>query len=139
MESKIVDRELNGLLTIKVKVTIHLWVLLIKLNNFTFGIKAELCLESTILDGLPAWRSCKYNHLSPQLGLKLGLGLSLATNRHTNWPVLTVATISKWRTCKLCRWCNIFQHSQECRGALGHFKWKIWICVRVFNSQYAKN
>ena len=28
--------------------------------------------------GRPAWRSWKYDHLSPQLKLKLGLGLSLA-------------------------------------------------------------
>ena len=74
------NRGLNSLLADKVRATIRLWVLLVKLNNFTFGIKAVFCLESTILDGLcwPAWRSCKYNHLSPQLGLMLGFGLSLA-------------------------------------------------------------
>ena len=73
----------------KVKVMIHLRALLVKIkktlikNIFTFGNKAVMCLESTILDGrpagrpagLPAWR---HNHLNPQLKLKLGLGLSLA-------------------------------------------------------------
>ena len=74
--------QVEALLADKVKVMIHLWALLVKLNNFTFGNKAVLCLESTILDGRPAcrpaWRSWKYNHLSPKLELKLGLGLSLA-------------------------------------------------------------
>ena len=36
---------------IRVMVIIHLWVLLVKLNNFTFGFKAESFSESTILDG----------------------------------------------------------------------------------------
>ena len=54
---KIGNRRLNGLLADRVKVIIYLWVLLVKLNNFTFGFKAELFSESTILDsrlaGLP--------------------------------------------------------------------------------------
>ena len=71
---KIGNGGLNGLLADRVKVIKHLWVLLVKLNNFTFGFKAVLFSESTILDGRPAWRSWKYNHLSPQLGLSWGLG-----------------------------------------------------------------
>ena len=50
----LVNRGLNSLLTDKVKVMIHLWALLVKLNNFTFDNKSVLCLESTILDGRPA-------------------------------------------------------------------------------------
>ena len=50
----LVNRGLNSLLADKVKVMIHLWALLVKLNNFTFDNKAVLCLESTILDGRPA-------------------------------------------------------------------------------------
>ena len=46
--------QVEALLADKVKVMIHLWALLVKLNNFTFGNKAVLCLESTILDGRPA-------------------------------------------------------------------------------------
>ena len=38
----------------RVKVMIHLWVLLVKLNNLTFGFKDVLFSESTILDGRPA-------------------------------------------------------------------------------------
>ena len=65
---RIVNRGLNDLLADSVKVILHLWVLFVKINNFTFGFKAVLFSESTILDGRPAWRSWKYNHLSPKLG-----------------------------------------------------------------------
>ena len=51
---KIGNGGLNGLLADRVKVIKHLWVLLVKLNNFTFGFKAVLFSESTILDGRPA-------------------------------------------------------------------------------------
>ena len=51
---KIGNRGLNGLLADRVKVIIHFWVLLVKVNNFTFGFKAVLFSESTILDGRPA-------------------------------------------------------------------------------------
>ena len=39
----LVNRGLNSLLADKVEVMIHLWALLVKLNNFTFGNKAVLC------------------------------------------------------------------------------------------------
>ena len=48
------NRGLNGLWAGRVKVIINWWALLVKLNNFTFGIKAVFRLESTILDGRPA-------------------------------------------------------------------------------------
>ena len=50
------NRGLNGLLADRFRVIIHLWVLLVKLNNFTFGLKAVLFSESTILDGRPNCR-----------------------------------------------------------------------------------
>ena len=53
---KIANRGLLSLFADSVKVIIHLWILLVKLNNFTFDNKAVLCLESTILDGRPAGR-----------------------------------------------------------------------------------
>ena len=73
---KIGNRGLIDLLADRVNVIIHLWVLHVKINNFTFDFKAVLFSESTILDGqsagrpacLPAWRSWKYNHLSPKVG-----------------------------------------------------------------------
>ena len=51
---KIGNRGLNGLFAYRVKVIIHLWVLLVKLNNFTFGLKTALFSESIDLDGQPA-------------------------------------------------------------------------------------
>ena len=80
-EEKSGNRGSEGLMADSVKVTNHFWSLLIKLHNFTFVLKAVLCLENTILDSrlasLLAWRSRKYNHPIPQLELKLGPGLSL--------------------------------------------------------------
>ena len=68
-EEKSGNRGSEGLMADRVKVTNHFWSLLIKLNNFTFGIKAVLCLENTILDSrlasLIARRSWKYSHPTP--------------------------------------------------------------------------
>ena len=58
-EEKSGNRGSEGLMADSVKVTNHFWSLLIKLNNFTFDLKAVLCLENTILDSrlasLLAW------------------------------------------------------------------------------------
>ena len=54
---------LNSLLADKVKVMIHLWVLLVKLNNFTFGKKAVLCPQPKAGIEAEAWAELGKNNL----------------------------------------------------------------------------
>ena len=78
----------------RVQVIIYLWALLDKLNNFTFGIKAVLWLESTILDGWPAsrpvcrpaWRSWK------QAGAELGQAQPWLGSRYRQARIAAIQT-----------------------------------------------
>ena len=82
---KIGNGGLNGLLAERGMVIIHFWVLLVKLNNFTFDFKAVLFSESTILDGRPACRPEEAPSRWDEAGAWAELGKTQKDSSRTKW------------------------------------------------------